>query len=68
MWSRLSFAAKLGFLVKQMVTQAIFSARRRDFEAGEREMGFEPTTTCLEGRDSTAELLPQFLKIFPFSL
>ncbi len=25
----------------------------------EREMGFEPTTTCLEGRGSTTELLPR---------
>ena len=24
----------------------------------EREMGLEPTTTCLEGRSSTTELLP----------
>jgi hypothetical protein len=24
----------------------------------EREMGVEPTTTCLEGRGSTTELLP----------
>ena len=24
----------------------------------ERETGFEPATTCLEGRDSTTELLP----------
>ncbi len=24
----------------------------------ERETGFEPATACLEGRDSTAELLP----------
>ena len=24
----------------------------------EREMGLEPTTTCLEGRGSTTELLP----------
>ncbi len=26
----------------------------------ERETGFEPATTCLEGRDSTTELLPHF--------
>ena len=25
----------------------------------EREMGLEPTTTCLEGRGSTTELLPR---------
>ncbi len=25
----------------------------------EREMGFEPTTSCLEGRRSTTELLPR---------
>ncbi len=25
----------------------------------ERETGFEPATACLEGRDSTAELLPR---------
>jgi hypothetical protein len=24
----------------------------------EREMGIEPTTTCLEGKSSTTELLP----------
>jgi hypothetical protein len=28
------------------------------FSFVEREMGVEPTTTCLEGRGSTAELLP----------
>ena len=27
----------------------------------ERETGLEPATTCLEGRHSTAELLPQKL-------
>ena len=29
----------------------------------ERETGFEPATACLEGRDSTAELLPLVLAI-----
>ena len=28
----------------------------------ERETGFEPATTCLEGRNSTAELLPLEIK------
>ena len=33
--------------------------RKRAFRLLEREMGFEPTTSCLEGRNSTAELLPR---------
>ena len=36
----------------------------------ERETGFEPATSCLEGKNSTTELLPQtrsdFLRLFPF--
>ena len=29
----------------------------------ERETGFEPATSCLEGRDSTSELLPLYLPL-----
>ena len=31
----------------------------------ERETGFEPATACLEGRDSTTELLPLDTRIIP---
>jgi hypothetical protein len=30
----------------------------------ERETGFEPATACLEGRNSTTELLPHSQKLF----
>jgi hypothetical protein len=32
----------------------------------EREMGFEPTATCLEGRSSTAELLPHACNLIDY--
>ena len=37
-------------------------AGRERLRKVERETGFEPATPCLEGRNSTAELLPLEIK------
>jgi hypothetical protein len=63
------------FLTKEVLYQLSYSSRRKSLAADfigsecdmggyidwlERAMGFEPTTSCLEGKSSTAELRPQF--------
>src|SRR5258708_4849497 len=49
------------FLTKEVLYQLSYSSatRLRFALFRKRAMGFEPTTSCLEGRNSTAELHPQ---------
>ncbi len=46
---------------RQLVTSGYrngYNGKPRNAVEVEREMGLEPTTSCLEGRSSTTELLP----------
>ena len=46
---------------KGMKVRRSYYKRRKKME---RETGFEPATPCLEGRNSTAELLPRTVTHF----
>ena len=51
------FQRQSAFLTEYLSEQKL--AMPGGFQAMERETGLEPATPCLEGRNSTTELLPQ---------
>jgi hypothetical protein len=52
---------KVALLARDLIARGLPTAgltQSKKLKYLERETGFEPATTCLEGRSSTTELLP----------